>query len=142
MSSQTEAHPTCRFYVEIGGVTQAVFAEVDGLSAEVEVLEVAEGGNNGFVHRLPGRCKTGTLTLKRGLTRKNELARWQFRVAQGTVERQNLAVVLYQADGTELMRWTFFDAYPIRWAGPHLKADDAAVAIETLELAHGGMQLE
>jgi phage tail-like protein len=39
------------------------------------------------------------------------------------------------------MRWTFEQAYPVKWSGPQFKADDNAVAVETLELAHEGMKI-
>ena len=53
-----DSYPNCRFYVEIDGMAQAVFTEVSGLQLEMEVMEYQEGGNNDFVHRLPGRTKS------------------------------------------------------------------------------------
>ena len=50
-------------------------------------------------------------------------------------------VKLYNLDGTESMRWTFENAYPVKWSGPQFKADDNAVALETVELAHEGMKI-
>jgi phage tail-like protein len=40
--------------------------------------------------------------------------------------------------GQETWRWSFQNAYPVKWVGPELKADGSAVAIETIELAHNG----
>ena len=40
-----EAHASCRFYVMIQDVAQAVFTEVSGLQIETEIFEYAEGGN-------------------------------------------------------------------------------------------------
>ena len=37
------------------------------------------------------------------------------------------------------MGWEIREAMPVRWAGPELTADEGAVAIETLELAHHGL---
>ncbi|MBX0331208.1 phage tail protein [Oscillochloris sp. ZM17-4] len=134
-----EAHPSCRFYVLIDGVTQAVFTEVGGLQIETEVMDYAEGGNNGFVHRLPGRTRVGTVTLKRGVVGTNELFQWYRKIAAGTIDRRHLSVVQYDAAGAELIRWSFDQAYPIRWVGPQLQADGAAAAVETVELAHAGL---
>lgn len=138
--TKVKAHPACRFYVEVGGMPQAVFTEVSGLGVEVAFDEVEEGGNNGFVHRLPGRWKVSNLTLTRGLTTSNEFYQWILKVAQGNVERHNLSVVLYDLDGSELMRWNFINAYPIKWTGPQFKAAEGAIAIESLELAHEGLE--
>jgi phage tail-like protein len=132
---------SCRFYVQVDGVAQAVFTEVGGLAMEMVVEDVEEGGNNTFVHKLPGRCKVGNLTLKRGLTTSNDFLKWSMKLAQGTVEKKNVSVILYNTDGTEALRWTFEQAYPVKWSGPQFKADDTSVAIETVELAHGGMKI-
>jgi phage tail-like protein len=134
-----EAYPACRFYVLIDGVTQAVFVEVSGLQMETEVMDYAEGGNNGFIHRLPGRTRVGTVTLKRGMTGSNELLQWYLKIAAGKIDRRHLSVVQYDVAGTELLRWNFDQAYPIRWIGPHFQAEGATVAIETVELAHAGL---
>ncbi|MEW6231994.1 MAG: phage tail protein [Chloroflexota bacterium] len=132
---------TFRFHVEMGGITQAVFSECSGLEAETEVFTYNEGGLNEYVHKLPGRTKISDLTLKRGVTFSNELWQWYAKVIRGKIERQNVSVILYDSTGTQRMRWQFREAYPIKWTGPAFKADENAVAIETLTLAHKGMEL-
>jgi phage tail-like protein len=131
----------CRFYVEVDNKKEAVFTEVSGLSMEMTLEDIEEGGNNEFVHRMPGRCKVGNLTLKRGMTVSNQFLQWSVKVSQGTIEKKHVSVVLYNIDGTEAMRWNFDNAYPVKWSGPQFKADDTAVAIETVELAHEGMRV-
>jgi phage tail-like protein len=138
MATEIEARPGCRFYVQVDGVSQAVFTELSGLSMEMSVEDVEEGGENGFVHRLPGRCKVGNLQLKRGLTKSNDFLKWSLEVAQGTVQPKHVSVILFNPDGTEAIRWSFNNAYPVKWSGPQFKADDTTVAIETVELAHEG----
>lgn len=137
-----EARPGCRFYVKVDGIAQAVFTELSGLSMEMVVDDVEEGGQNGFVHRLPGRCKIGNITLKRGLTTSNDFLRWWLKIAQGTIELKHVTVTLFNPDGTEGLHWSFLNAYPVKWSGPQFKADDTAVAIETVELAHHGFTLD
>jgi phage tail-like protein len=128
-----------RFYVEIDGFAQAVFNEMSGLQVETDVLEYEEGGSNGFVHRLPGRTKIGTLTLKRGVTRSNEFFRWCNEIMRGTVSARNISVVMYDGAGVEMTRWSFANAYPIKWTGPQFAADGKTAAVEALELAHDGL---
>ena len=55
-----------------------VFKSVGGLQATFEVLEYAEGGNNDFVHHLPGRMSYPNLTLSWGLTVVTALQDWFF----------------------------------------------------------------
>jgi phage tail-like protein len=50
-------------------------------------------------------------------------------------------VAIFDLTGTELMRWNFDNAYPVKWSGPALNATGDAVAVETLELAHEGMRV-
>ncbi len=141
MSIINEIRPACRFYVQVDGVSQAVFSEVSGLGMEVTVEDVEEGGNNAFVHKLPGRCKVGNVTLKRGLTNSKDFLRWSYNMAYGTIEPKQVTVIMYNVNGKEAMRWTFNRAFPVKWTGPQFKADDASVAIESIELAHDGFEI-
>lgn len=137
----SEAYPACRFYVLIDDQAQGVFTEVSGLQIEMDVMEYQEGGNNGFVHRLPGFTKVSNLTLKRGITSTNEFYKWLNDVSAGQFKRRHVTVVMYDVTGTELMRWNFLHAYPIKWVGPQLNAAENIAAVETLELAHEGMTI-
>ena len=135
-----DGYGNCRFYVEIGGRTQAVFTEISGLQVEMTTTDYEEGGNNGFVHRLPGRSKVGNLTLKRGLTSTNEFFKWYLDILRGKIEARNLTVLMYGPEGEkELLRWDFRNAYPVKWVGPQFVADGKVAAVETLELAHDGL---
>lgn len=137
-----DGKPSCRFYVEVDKTWKAVFTELSGLAIEMVTEDVEEGGNNEYVHRLPGRCKVGSLTLKRGITTSNEFVKWSLEAARGTITRKHVSVVMFDPDGTPAMKWDFENAYPIKWSGPQFKADDTAIAIETIELAHTGMKVE
>ncbi|MGI9148110.1 MAG: phage tail protein [Chloroflexota bacterium] len=137
----TDVHTARRFYVEIEGNPQAVFTEVGGLQVEMQVFDYQEGGNNGFVHRLPGPVKIGNVTLKRGLTASNEFFKWCIEVASRSVTRRHVSVLLYDTRGQEVVRWNFLNAYPVKWVGPQFTSTSQATAIETLELAHDGLEL-
>jgi len=134
-------HTARRFYVEIAGIPQAVFTEVSGLQVEMQVQEYQEGGNNGFVHRLPGPVKVSNITLKRGLTKSNEFFKWCMEVASRNVKRRHVSVLMYDTRGQPVARWDYHNAYPVKWVGPQLNSTSQATAIETLELAHTGVEL-
>ncbi|NNJ11018.1 phage tail protein [Chloroflexales bacterium ZM16-3] len=140
-NSKQEANPACRFYVEIDKIAKAVFTEVSGLQIETEVTTYAEGGNNGFARRLPGRTTVSNLTLKRGVTSTHELLRWYLDIVSGKIDRRQVSVIQYSLRGEPIARWNFSDAYPVKWVGPQLTADSSVIAIETLELAHEGIAL-
>lgn len=137
------AYASNRFYISLAGLAgeQAMFTEASGLQLEIEVFEYTEGGVNNFVHKLPGRTKVGNLTLKRGMTNSKAFLEWISNVALGQIDRQNISIMMFNTKGEELMRWDFIGAYPIKWMGPQYQASGNAAAIESLELAHSGLQL-
>ncbi|OMF29369.1 phage tail protein [Paenibacillus sp. FSL H8-0548] len=130
-----------RFMVELDGMLVAGFSEVSGLSVETEVEEVAEGGLNQYVHRLPSRTKLLPLTLKRGMTLSNELWNWYFDVIEGKIVRKSGSIILYNERDQEFRRWNFYDAYPTKWTGPEMNATASEVAVEQIELTHNGFKM-
>jgi len=129
-----------RFLVEIGSEVVANFQECSGLTVEVEIQEYVEGGNNEFIHKLPGRMKFTNITLKRGVTDNKQFSSWRPKVEGGkiTVERKNISIILFSHSGETVKTWEVTDAYPVKWTGPDMRASSMDVAIETLELAHQG----
>ena len=136
------AHGNQRFYVSINGMTEAVFTEVSGLQAETVIMEYEEGGNNTFVHKLPGRVKVGNLTLKRGIAKSDKLLKWFLDVVKGQIKREHVTVAICDTEGKAVETWVFVEAFPVKWTGPQLTANGTAIAVETLELAHNGLQLK
>lgn len=127
-----------RFEVRIDGVDVGSFTACQGLGAEYEVYEYEEGGQNGFVHRLPGRLKHSTVQLSRPVDESSgSLAAW-FSGLQQSVQRKTGSITAFDAAGNQIAQWNLVDLYPARWTGPAFSADGAGVAIETLELAHNG----
>lgn len=128
-----------RFKLEIiPKVAIGEFRECTGLSVEREILEYTEGGNNDFVHKLPGRLKFPNLVLKRGITDQKALLEWFWNTRSDPTLR-TVTVTLVDATGKKDARvWAFENAYPVKWAGPSLNAGSDSAATETLEIAHGG----
>lgn len=130
-----------RFRVEIGGIITAHASEVTGLQVDTEIEQYEEGGVNDFVHQLPKRTKYPHLTLKRGITERDELWEWHQEVVSGKFKRKSGAIIIMDITGNkEKWRWNFHDAYPVKWTGPDFKADSNTVAFETVELAHNGIK--
>ena len=142
LASRTDPYLGARFFVEIEGVDQGGFTECTGLQAEVEVTDYQEGGNNGYVHKLAGRTKFSNVVLKRGVTDSSDLWDWFQDVSRGQIERKDVSVVLYNSELEEVRRWNLREAFPSKWVGPAFNATTPAVAIESLELAHHGFEVE
>lgn len=139
-----ELHSGFRFTVKIDGKDFAAFTDCTLPNLQVETQDINEGGVNEYVHRLPVRVKVGTVTLKHGITKNSELMRWYLQVRDGKIEAatRTVSVVMFDSLLKPVATWTFNRAYPIKWVGPQLKSGDSAAAIEELELAHHGFEVE
>ena len=129
------------FRVEIEGIARAAFSEVGGLESETVVVEYRVGGEPNTVRKLPGLTKYANIVLRRGITQDPELWNWRQSVVQGNVDRRNGSIVLLDDDETEVVRWNFFQGWIAKWEGPALNAKANEVAIETIEIAHEGLEL-
>ena len=139
-------YPPVGFYfkVQIVGATSmddAAFSEVSGLDSEIEVEEIKEGGQNAFIHRVPGRAKYGNLILKRGmLVANSQFATW----CQGAMRAgassgilcKNLDVCLLNETGAPLLTWSCVNAWPVKWGVGAFDANRNEIAVETLEFAY------
>jgi phage tail-like protein len=128
------------FLVELDGITRAAFQECSGFDSTVDVIEHREGGENSTLRKLPGMTKYSNISLKWGITDDRELYDWHRRIVQGDIERKNGSIVLLDRHGDEKIRWNFIRAWPTKWDGPDFNAEGTDVAIETLELAHEGVE--
>ena len=68
--------------------------------------------------------------------------KWTLRIAAGTREAKNATIALYDAKNQPVATYTITSAWPVKWEGPALNATANEVAIETLEIAHEGLELE
>jgi phage tail-like protein len=131
------------FVVEIDGVPVAAFAEVSGLDSETEVIEYRTGDSKvSSTLKLPGLTKYSNIVLKRGLTRDLSLWQWRKTVVDGQTDRRNGTIVLLAEDRSPVLRWAFRNGWPCKWEGPSLNAKSSEIAVETLEIAHEGLELE
>lgn len=136
-----------RFLFEVDGVEIGYFMEVSGLEVTVETERVVEGGQNSFVHQLPGRMTWPNIRLKRGVTQSDNLLAWlnkssgeQFAVNGNKLTRSSAAITLIGAGGKRLRAWEFDGAFPIKWNGPSFAVESAEAATEELEIAHHGFR--
>jgi phage tail-like protein len=126
------------FRLTIDGQDMGIFNGCEGLAVEVDVQEYSEGGNNGYVTRLPGRLKHSTLRLSRALTPDSaKLTAWISSITTG-VQRPTVEIAALRADGSQVTQWGLLDALPSSWTGPTLDPSNTAVATETLEIVFHG----
>jgi phage tail-like protein len=122
------------FKIEIEGVTQGAFKNVEGLDSETEIVEYQDGDDI-ILRKRPGRTKYSNITLKRGYINTDELWMWRKAVVDGLVERKSGSVILCGDDGSEIMRYNFYEAWPCKWKGFTLDGKGTDTNVEEIELA-------
>ena len=129
---------TVCFSVNIHDHDLGVFTQCDGLGCEIVVEQREEGGQNGFVHQLPGRMKYTNIKLTRPITSDStQVAKW-FASMQDKVTRSTAEICAMTLDGTVVAKWELQGVIPVRWMGPQFNVDGPKVATESIELAHHG----
>ena len=128
-------------FLNITGVVDDIgfqFTEVSGLSAELAVEELMEGGENRFVHKLPSRTKFPNLVLKRGLFPvPSPLINWaQSAIYDLDIQPCSLMISLLNSDHMPVKNWSFSGVYPVKLQVSDFKSTDNSVVVETLELAY------
>lgn len=136
-----DPHTNFNFHVEIDGISRAAFQQCSGFDSTIDVIEHREGGENTTVRKLPGMTKYSNIQLKWGMTDDKQLYQWHRDAIRGDVQRKNGSIVLLDRKGEEIARWNFVRAWPSKYDGPDLNAEASDVAIETLELAHEGVEM-
>ena len=135
------------FLFEVDGVEIGRFMEISGLEVSIETEDIPEGGQNSFVHKLPGRMTWPNITLKRGVTQSDGLLTWlnkssgeQFAANSNVLKRSTAAITLIGPGGKRLRAWEFDGAFPVKWTGPSFASSSSDMASEQLEITHHGFR--
>jgi len=153
--------PRSYYYeVEISGM-KMTFSEVSGLQSELVTEDLAVGGRNDHVFKLPVRVKHQNLVLKRAfnvsLKEDGQVEKTTgfyndvispLLHKEGNLDNKNIynvcriiTITLIDPDGTSLMSWTVNNAYPVKWQLSNLNARENTVAIESIEFAYLFLQM-
>ena len=130
------------FYFELSFPgCDAAFQEVSGISKELQLEEVASGGENRFKYKLPTVATSQNLVLKRALVPiGSPLVAWcsacmDTGLAIG-IQTMPVTLSLLDADGLVCMMWMFYGAYPVKYSISDLKSQESGIVIESIELAY------
>lgn len=140
--------PKFHFLVEWAPGVNTGFTEVTGLSVETEVIEYRHGASPEY-HKTkqPGLKKYGNITLKRGTFEKdNDFFKWwnetKFFEMKGAQFRRTVTIKLLNEKHEPTISWEVKNAWPTKVQSADLKADANEIAIETIELAHEGVEIK
>lgn len=134
--------PKFHFQVQWGGV-RIGFTEVTGLDMQVEAIEYREGSSPEYSKiKMPGMHKFSNITLKRGTIQgDSDFYKWINTINLTVSERRDIVISLLNETHAPVMTWKAKNAFPIKVQASDLKSDGNEVAIETLELAHEGLNI-
>lgn len=134
-----ETAVSLRFQVRVDRFgSLGLWTKCEGLAIEYDVLEYKEGGQNGFIHRLPGRAKYANIKLTRPIDKNStKVADWIASI-QAQATRETAEVSVLDPAGEIVATWNLAGVFPARWTGPTLDVAGNQVAIEVLELVHNG----
>ncbi len=135
--------PVFHFIVSWGG-SRIGFTEVSGLTQENQAIEYRDGAFPEYSSiKMPGLRKFSNITLKRGIVASdNDFFKWLSTIKMNTVERRDVVISLLNEQHQPVMVWKAHNVFPVKVEGPGLKATGNEVAIESIELAHEGLELQ
>jgi phage tail-like protein len=136
--------PVFHFTVAWGEGKRVGFSEVTGLTQENQAIEYRDGAFREYSSiKMPGIRKFSNITLKRGVLKSdNEFFNWLTTIKLNQVERRDLIISLLDQEHNPVMTWTAHRAFPVKLEGPQLKASGNEVAVESIEIAHEGLELK
>ena len=131
------------FMVDIGAGGEDMpaggFQEVEGLGVSIDQLEYRVGNEKSSgVRKLPGLRRYTNVILKRGLLTDTRLWDW---IATDPPDKRTVVITLLDEQGVPHVRFVLRQAWICKWEGPALNAKGNDVAIESVELAHEGLEV-
>lgn len=135
---------TGRFKVELDDVEVPGWQSVTIPSSTTEKGEYRDGTDPDYSRKLWGRTTYDDLEMERGAQEGDtRIFDWRQAVINGQVDdaRKNIAVILQDEEGQDILRWEFTDAWPSEYSPPELNAgDDAEIATESIVVAFDKME--
>ena len=140
MSQDVQRDPAVAytFKVKIDGHELGLWNSFEGLGMETTIETREEGGNNQFIHQLPGRLKYTNVKFSRPVgPDSSKVAEWLSSMATG-VRRTTASISAIGPDNKEIVSWSLDGVVPVKWTGPGFNVEQNKVATESLELAYHG----
>lgn len=144
--ASTQAWPLPSFYfkVSISNVGDISCSEVSGLETEYEEITYRAGDSPVFTKlKMPGLRKAGDLTIKKGICKDDKkLWDWINKVKLNTILREVVTVSLLDELGSPVKTWEAVNAWPKKLTVEGFKTDGNTTSIETLVIAHEGVNVK
>jgi len=133
-----------RFTAEFGDLGTSSFKTVSGgFSIQVDDTPYREGGFASLtVRKLPGLVTYNDMRLEKGMYNNPLLYDWfcKFLCGETVDPVQTATITVYDNQGNPTAKWEVYNAWPKEYESGDLNADDSNILIESLILAHEGIQ--
>jgi len=137
-------HPLPKFHFQVQwGGARIGFTEVTGLDLPVDPIEYRKGSRLEYHKtKMPRMPKFSNISLKRGtIPNDSDFYKWINTIHLNTAERRDIIISVLDETNTPVVTWKAKNAFPVKLQASDLKADGNEVAIETLEIAHEGLNI-
>lgn len=134
--------PVYNYRVTIDG-TAIACTEVTGLSLHYEPITYKHGlsWKEGAEH-MPGQKQPVRITLRKGIVQNgSRLFEWIETVRQNKVTKRDFVIELCDENGQPLVTWQVLKAFPLKLDAPGFNANANEVAIESMELMAGDLNI-
>ena len=139
-----DPRPAFHFMVSIGTTfttKDTSFREVSGISVDMKLDEIKEGGENRFTYQVPLRASGTKLSLKRGIAELNSpLVVWCKKCLETDFDRpivtKDVTVRLLNQYHLPAAVWNFANAYPVKWEVEGFHSMKNEVAIEKIDMVY------
>ena len=142
---------TYRFQVKVGDDFLGTWNKLDGLQMDFQYAQYVAGMNpdershiSAPIWNYPTRVKFKELTLARPVTTAGikMTANWLYKIMKRPSPSMG-HVWMFDAGGIiPVWGWGLINVQPSAWSGPSLDVESGKLAVETLTLVHGGLQLD
>jgi phage tail-like protein len=124
--------------ISIAG-TQLSFESVSGLGSATDVIEVVDPNDPTQTTKRIGPTKWPNIVLKRGFAGDTTVPLQQLEraFADGRTPRGTATLAVYDRRGRVIGTWTLRNAWMSKWT---LDASKSEISIETIEIAHEGIE--
>ena len=114
------------------------------METEFEEITYRAGDNPVFTKlKMPGLRKAGDLTIKKGVFNDDKaLWDWINKVKQNVIQREMVTVSLLDESGSPVKTWEAVNAWPKKIITEDLENKGSTTHIETLVIAHEGVNVK
>ncbi len=131
------------FEVNIDGLQQKKFAEIEGLNIYIQPIDYQEGAT-ALQQSRKGETRYGDITLRRRFDGDKELIQWIKDNSQKSLTKKNGSIIIKDDDHNEVLRFNFTNSWVYEYNAPkfttiegsanELTFEEITLRVETLEM--------